>query len=123
FPDPFTGTLRTVGVWQSAMFQGRVAGLNMAGHTQPFSQLITYAIPCFGLPLTFVGSTEEPADDIVVLANDDRVLQLRFLGGRLIGVTCAGKYRERTIVTEAINTRRVFSSDDLRVIRHSGVFS
>ncbi|MEY4723702.1 MAG: hypothetical protein RLZZ324_1215, partial [Candidatus Parcubacteria bacterium] len=80
-PDAFTGTRRVTGNWQNAMFQGKTAGANMAGAAEEFAQLTTYSIAVFGLPVCFMGATEETGERLV-RETAQGSLQLFLHGGR-----------------------------------------
>ncbi len=108
--DPFAGVRRTVGNWQNALFQGKIAGANMTGGEEKYGALTSYSISCFGLPLTFVGAVEIVADArIVRRTNSGGSVQLIIKHDQLVGATCVGSFSERAAVTKLITERVRFT--------------
>lgn len=101
-PDPWSGESRTAGNWQNAIFQGKVAGVNMAGGDESFSTLSSYSISCFGLPVAFVGAVEAGDAERVVRESANGSLQLVVKGGRVVGATNVGPFTERAALTKLI---------------------
>jgi NAD(P)H-nitrite reductase large subunit len=106
FHDVYSDRRRTDGTWQSAMFQGRTAGQNMAGLTAEFSVLAGHAVDCFGLPTLFLGDTQDAAAESVARDYADGASARLFLkDGRLIGLACVGKFPERPAATALVMKR------------------
>ncbi len=104
--DPFARVPRTVGNWQNALFQGKIAGANMAGGEEKYEALTSYSISCFGLPIAFAGAVEIVADTrITRLSTSGASLQLIVKGERLVGATCVGPVPERAVVMKLITER------------------
>lgn len=108
-PDPFTGERRITGNWQNAMFQGKIAGANMAGADDEYAMLTAYSITCFDLPIAFVGATDGSADERIVRETMQGSLQLFLKQGRCVGATSVGPFSDRATVTKLINGRVAFT--------------
>jgi NAD(P)H-nitrite reductase large subunit len=118
FDDAIVGARRIAGNWQSAMFQGQVAGANMAGAASVFSSVTSYGLSCFGLPVAVIGATDVPVDERIVRETaQGGSLQLFLKGARIVGATCVGPFSERAALTKLITTRKIFSSVESSALR------
>jgi NADPH-dependent 2,4-dienoyl-CoA reductase/sulfur reductase-like enzyme len=101
--DAHLGAHRIAGNWQNAMFQGKVAGANMAGESLTFDMVTSYSIPCFELPVSVVGAVDvAEAERVVRHAQGVGVVQLIVKRDRVVGATCVGPFSMRAVVTKLI---------------------
>lgn len=101
--DVHLGERRIAGNWQNAMFQGKIAGANMAGESLAFDMVTSYSIPCFELPVSVVGATDVMDGERVVRHQSGvGVLQLIFKRDHVVGATCVGPFSARAAVTKLI---------------------
>lgn len=121
FPDPCSGETRVVGNWQNAMFQGRHVAANMHGDDLPYTRTTAYTIAVFGLSFASVGAPDAKADERIVLASDETVLQLVCKDGRVVGATNVGKFADRAKVVALIDSRRTLDDHEMASLR-SGEF-
>jgi len=78
--------------WPNAHAQGRVAGLNMAGHATAYAgSLGMTSLPLHGQAIMSQGIVEpEPGDDVRVRESDEVYRKLVFRGDHLIGAVMVG---------------------------------
>lgn len=94
--DPFTGERRIIGNWQNAIFQGKIAGANMAtAQPQKYDAVTTYAITIFGLPVLFVGAVETKNAERTTDEIDGAIYQYITKEEKLVGFTCVGPCTKR----------------------------
>jgi len=120
--DVRTGRHRAAGNWQNAMFQGKIAGANMAGEPTPFTMVTTYSITCFGLPVIFSGATDG-ADERIERVTPAAVVEWYIEKGKVVGAVIIGVTPERAqvqrilgagvVVTDAVRAMLGDSSADL----------
>ncbi|MEY4744418.1 MAG: hypothetical protein RL272_363 [Candidatus Parcubacteria bacterium] len=103
--DPNVAVHRVAGNWMNAMFQGKVAGANMAGDDKIFDMVTSYSIACFELPVSFMGAVADGDDERVVRDAGETVMRFFLRRGRVIGVTCAGPFSERSAVSRLLSSR------------------
>ncbi len=105
FMDARLGERRRVGNWQNALFQGKIAGANMAGGDAPYDAITSYSITCFDLPIAFVGAVDVRSDERVVRETAAGAsLQFFLRENRVIGATCVGPFSDRAAVTALITS-------------------
>ncbi len=120
--DPFAHVSRTVGNWQNALFQGKIAGANMTGVEEKYEALTSYSISCFGLPIAFIGAVEIAADARIARKSATGAsLQLVVKGEHLVGATCVGLFPERAAVTKLITERTHLTPDKLDALRDARI--
>ncbi len=118
FEDRTLGMRHVVGNWQNAMFQGKTAGLNMAGDDVAFASVSSYSIPIYDLPMTFAGATDaEGTEKIVRHTEKGAILQLIFKNGKLVGATCVGPYSDRTAVNALLAAKPPLSAAAMAALR------
>jgi nitrite reductase (NADH) large subunit len=100
------------GLWNAAMFQGTIAGMNAAGKKTAFGGIPrSNTIKVLGVDLFSIGSIE-PADGSVTVfekETDDVYIQLIFRDGRLEGAILFGDTAAGSAVKKAIEEKRDFS--------------
>lgn len=118
FEDRTLGMRHVVGNWQNAMFQGKTAGLNMAGDDVAFDSVSSYSIPVYDLPMTFAGATDVPdAERVIRRTEKGAVLQLFLVNGKVVGATCVGPYSDRVAVNALLMKRQPLSESALAALR------
>lgn len=108
FDDLVVGRQFQSGNWTAAMTQGRVAARNMAGGTEEYRAVSSYATKLAGLDIVFVGDTSKPhADEVRTIGNraSGGVTQLFVRAGKVVGATLVGRNADRQPVTAAIRDR------------------
>lgn len=116
--DVHLGERRIAGNWQNAMFQGKVAGANMAGESVTFDMVTSYSIPCFELPVSVVGATDVADGERVVRhVAGVGVLQLILKRDCVVGATCVGPFSARAVVTKLIADHMPMSDAMKRAIQ------
>lgn len=122
FDDRALGMRHIVGNWQNAMFQGRVAGANMAGEETAFEAVTAYGITVFDIPVAFIGATDVPVDERIVRETEKGAsLQLLVKGGRVVGATSVGLFTDRTSVNRLLATKTSLSDAQLAALRDSRI--
>jgi len=70
--NPVTGKKEIIGLWGNACWQGRTAGLNMAGSDTVYPGTIPHHISSFfGLDFVHLGNINRSGEDVKILANRD----------------------------------------------------
>lgn len=87
-PDPVTKQPRRLEHWGNALAQGKLAGRNMAGANEPFTQQAAFFSDMFDITLNVLGDTE--ASDGVEIRGSTETSRPHFTalysrGGRLMG--------------------------------------
>jgi 3-phenylpropionate/trans-cinnamate dioxygenase ferredoxin reductase subunit len=87
-PDPVTRQPRRLEHWGNALAQGKLAGRNMAGANEPFTQQAAFFSDMFDITLNVLGDTDTP--DGVEIRGSTEVANPHFTalysrGGRLMG--------------------------------------
>ena len=87
-PDPVTKQPRRLEHWGNALAQGKLAGRNMAGANEPFTQQAAFFSDMFDITLNVLGDTDAP--DNVEVRGSTEVARPHFTalyarGGRLMG--------------------------------------
>ncbi|MFI5279329.1 MAG: NAD(P)/FAD-dependent oxidoreductase [Gemmatimonadales bacterium] len=87
-PDPVTRQPRRLEHWGNALAQGKLAGRNMAGANEPFTQQAAFFSDMFDITLNVLGDTDTP--DAVAIRGSTEVATPHFTalysrGGRLMG--------------------------------------
>jgi len=93
------------GNWPSAVIQGRVAARNMAGASEEFRNVSSYATNLAGLDIIAVGDTDRAAADSTVVVGSavaGGVTQLFVRAGKVVGATLVGRNADRKTVTDGI---------------------
>jgi len=92
---------RTMGLWEPARLQGRVAGRNMAGGSESFRQSVHYnATRLYDLDFAGVGElVEKPGDEVLIdfPKGSGRVAYRKLIirEGKLVGAIMLGQRKER----------------------------
>ncbi len=121
FYDMYLHIYNTIGTWESAGLQGRLAALNMMcehpGDRQPFQHVPTYTSTLFDSKITVFGSTpsDQPMLDSLVQYDMDSFAYKRLffhehllVGGVLIGSAA----KSRTPLMQVVKERREILNDD-----------
>lgn len=114
--DQNVGAHRIAGNWMNAMFQGKVAGANMAGDDQVFAMVTSYSIACFDLPIAFMGAVADGDDERIIRESGDAFMRFFLRGGRVVGATCVGHFAERGAVTKLLAARVRLDADAKKAI-------
>ncbi len=85
FNDLVLGLTHITGHIESAQFQGRTAGRNMAGAHEAFSQVTAYDTEIFGNMLMFIGASQYGDEHIIRGNSDEPEGSFSFKDGKLIG--------------------------------------
>jgi nitrite reductase (NADH) large subunit len=104
------------GLWNAAMYQGVIAGMNAAGRKASFGGIPrSNTIKVLGVDLFSIGAIEPCDGSCTVLEkeSDDVYIQLIFRDGRLEGAILFGDTTKSGIIKKAIEEKKDFS----RVIR------
>jgi NADPH-dependent 2,4-dienoyl-CoA reductase/sulfur reductase-like enzyme len=87
-PDPVTKQPRRLEHWGNALGQGKLAGRNMAGANEPFTQQAAFFSDMFDITLNVMGDTDTP-DGVEIRGSTDvstpSFTALYSRGGRLMG--------------------------------------
>ena len=105
FDDLVVGRRVMAGNWPSAVIQGRVAARNMAGASEEFRNVSSYATNLAGLDIIAVGDTDRAAADSTVVVGSavaGGVTQLFVRAGKVVGATLVGRNADRKTVTDGI---------------------
>ena len=84
FNDLILGLTHLTGHIESAQFQGRTAGKNMAGAHEAFSQVTAYDTEIFGNMLMFIGASQYGDEHIIRGNTDEPEGSFSFKDGKLI---------------------------------------
>ncbi|GJM15373.1 MAG: pyridine nucleotide-disulfide oxidoreductase [Thermodesulfobacteriota bacterium] len=87
FNDLILGITHLTGHIESAQFQGRTAGRNMAGTHEAFSQVTAYDTEIFGNMLMFVGGLQYGDEHIIRGDTDEPEGSFSFKDGKLVGAS------------------------------------
>jgi len=85
FNDLVLGTTHLTGHIESAQFQGRTAGRNMAGAHEAFSQVTAYDTEIFGTMLMFIGASQYGNEHVIRASSDELLGSFSFKDGKLVG--------------------------------------
>lgn len=85
FKDLVLGVTRLSGHIESAQFQGRTAGRNMAGANEAFSQVTAYDTEIFGTMLMFIGALQYGDETVIRGLSKDINACFSFKDGKLVG--------------------------------------
>lgn len=85
FKDLVLGTTHLTGHIESAQFQGRTAGRNMAGAHEAFSQVTAYDTEIFGTMLMFIGACDMGTEHIIRGSESQPQGLFSFKEGKLLG--------------------------------------
>ena len=85
FNDLVLGTTHLTGHIESAQFQGRTAGRNMAGAQEAFSQVTAYDTEIFGNMLMFIGACDYGDEYIIRESEGEPRASFSFKDGKLVG--------------------------------------
>jgi NAD(P)H-nitrite reductase large subunit len=117
FYDALTGQHRTLGTWDNALGQGRVAAVNMAGGHEPYLDVPVRSSPIFDTNIVTVGMTElELADRTSIwriMPGEQQGKDYRkfiFKGRRLVGCVFIGSPKGRRKIEELIRTGQEFAT-------------
>lgn len=85
FNDLILGTVHLTGHIESAQFQGRTAGRNMAGAHEAFSQITAYDTEIFGTMLMFIGACDLGDEYVIRESASEPQGLFSFKDGKLVG--------------------------------------
>ena len=85
FNDLVLGTTHLTGHIENAQFQGRTAGMNMAGGREAFSQVTAYDTEIFGTMLMFVGACDYGDEYVIRESGGVPKCSFSFKEGKLVG--------------------------------------
>lgn len=105
FNDLILGENIQLGNWVNAQIQGKVAGANMLGQTQPFKMVSFYTAQGFGIAIAFVGDVRLASDREVILRGSPQAGsygRLILRGGKLMGATLLNLTRELGFLSKLI---------------------
>ncbi|MBU4314969.1 FAD-dependent oxidoreductase [Patescibacteria group bacterium] len=96
--------------WTNAIEQGRATASAMAGDSQEFKFVSSYATRIGDLELTFIGDTGRPeADNIARVEKDGAVIELFERNKKTVGAVILGSAKERTTITKAITNKTLYN--------------
>jgi NAD(P)H-nitrite reductase large subunit len=108
--DAVTGKRQLSPIWPNAVVQGRIAGLNMAGVTTPYTALIGMqnAVEFREVPAMAAGITEPETNDEVIIVEKERQNKYKkfvIRDGKLIGMILVGDIRQAGVYNALIKNR------------------
>lgn len=112
--DALLGKSAPSALWPSAVEGGRIAGANMAGAAQTFSQALRMnSVELLGVRVVSAGAWE--GDRIMVSRRENGAVyrKLVFGGGRLNGYVLAGDIRNAGVLTSLVRNRTEVTPDAL----------
>jgi len=118
FKDLVLGITRLTGHIESAQFQGRTAGKNMAGAHEAFSQVTAYDTEIFGNMLMFIGASQYGDEHIIRGNSDEPEGSFSFKDGKLVGallIKPGGK--------DIRAVRELIELSDSSLLYHKDIFS
>ena len=117
FYDPLTGQYRTLGTWDNALGQGRLAAVNMAGGHEPYIDVPVRSSPIFDTNIVTVGTTEIQNPELTSIwritpgeKNGKDYRKFIFNGGQLVGSVFIGSPKGRKKIEALIRTRQEFAT-------------
>lgn len=115
FYDPLTGRYRTLGTWDNALGQGRIAALNMAGGHEPYLDVPVRSSPIFDTNIVTVGVTEIDSPELAsiwrIMPSEKSGKDYRkfiFKGVQLVGAVFIGSPKGRRKIEELIGAGQRF---------------
>jgi len=100
------------GLWNAAMYQGAIAGMNAAGKRSGFGGIPrSNTIKVLGVDLFSIGAIE-PCDGsctVIEKENDSVYISLLFRDGNLQGAILYGDTSQSSVVKKAIEEKKDFS--------------
>ncbi len=105
FTDVILGEQVRLGNWVNAQVQGRVAGLNMTGHREPFRLVSFYTTNGFGITIAFVGDARPEAGRVFITRGSkksDRYGRIIIKDGEIIGATLINRTKEMAAIAKLI---------------------
>lgn len=135
--DAVTGKRQLSPIWPNAIVQGKIAGLNMAGISTPYTQQIGMqnAVEFREVPAIAAGVTEpQPDDEVVVVErlNHNKYKKFIIRDGKLVGMILVGDIRQAGVYNALIKnkidvsrTKEYLAKDDFNFgyFLASGVYS
>ena len=121
FYDPILGRHRTLGTWDNALGQGRVAGLNMAGGREAYLDVPTRSSPIFDTNIVAMGLFEVTDPEIARIqratpgergGTDYR--RFFFRENKLVGAVFLGSPKGRKKVVELIRAGEQYRTESER---------
>jgi len=108
--DAVTGKRQLSPIWPNAVVQGRIAGLNMAGVTTPYTALIGMqnAVEFREVPAMAAGITEPEGNDEVIVVERERQNQYKkfvIRDGKLVGMILVGDIRQAGVYNALIKNK------------------
>jgi len=108
FYDVVIGNHHTMGTWNNAASQGKIAALNMLGKEEPYLSVPTYTSGLFDSKLAVMGATPEVSNELEAVSELDmegrNYRRLFFLGSRLVGAVLIGDMSARRELLRLIRT-------------------
>lgn len=107
--DRITGESRINALWPSAVEEGRIAGLNMAGEQVVYDgSLAMNSVEFFGLPVISMGITK-PGKDLEEIVYEDRAKnvyrKVMLKGDRAVGMICISDIRSAGVIGALIKNK------------------
>ncbi|KKR57253.1 MAG: FAD-dependent pyridine nucleotide-disulfide oxidoreductase [Candidatus Uhrbacteria bacterium GW2011_GWE2_40_58] len=109
FEDVIVGRPLVARTWMNAVLQARVAAKNMAGGTETFHSVSSYAMNILGLEVIFVGDTSrEHAEEIVLRGSKKErgITQLFIRKNKLVGATIVNRTIDRVPIMKLIQEQK-----------------
>lgn len=108
--DAVTGKRQLSPIWPNAIVQGKIAGLNMAGISTPYTQLIGMqnAVEFREVPAIAAGITEPQANDEVMVVerlNHNKYKKFIIRDNKLVGMILVGDIRQAGVYNALIKNK------------------
>ncbi len=117
FYDPTINTHHTMGTWDNAMAQGRIAATNMAGGHAAYIDVPTYTSPLFDVNIAVVGTAESNNPELTSLARrepgekgNENYRKLFFRENKLVGVLMIGSPKGRKKLVEIVKNQQAIET-------------
>ena len=105
----------TMGTWDNALSQGRIAAANMAGGREAYVDVPTYTSPLFNVNIAVIGNAESHDPELESIARrepgekgNENYRKLFFRENKLVGVLMIGSPRGRKKLLEIVKNAQAF---------------
>jgi NAD(P)H-nitrite reductase large subunit len=109
-----------MGTWDNALAHGRVAGINMAGGSERYTDVPTYQSGLFDTIISVLGMTPESHPEITSVGRCDHrartYRKLFLLDGRLVGAVLIGSVKGKKRLMDLIRSRQPLDVDPEKLL-------
>ncbi len=120
--NPRTKAIGNIANWPNACLQGKIAGLNMIGQEEPFTEFIPRNVTkIFGLSIASLGTPHAPASEAVTFADAEREIYCKIVlqGTKIIGAVLIGvSMGDIGLIYSMIQDGTPVSADPARFSKH-----